>query len=285
MAQGSSSKSIDKWGALVGFIGGIVGIIGGIVGIFGGGILLVDRFFPPSIEILDLIPIYISQPKSTASYLGALRGVGTVLRVRTGSRPVSIAGLALEGKRCISFGEWHGFTNVEGKSDDELGAEFNRLKPFQLVSFFGRLADRSGSLILNPWEESYLLFTFLDPSSETPSLLIDPQFLGSTDNSSPLIRRFGFSVLDMFTATPSARTTWAAGHLRNEILDGAMTFRLLAGASRSPVLRTSIRPLRRMDVTTWKAGNVAPILAERMPSIEMEPSVNREINCYQQLPR
>jgi len=274
----SLSRFLAEWGPIVGFIGGIVGIMG-------GGIALVDRLFPPSIEILDLIPIYISEPKSTANYLGALRGVGIVLHVRTGSRPVSIDGLELEGKRCLSFGEWHGFTNVEGKSDDELGAEFNRLKPFQLVSFFGWLPDRLASLFLNPWEEAYLRFTFLAPSPEGPWLFSDSKFLGSTDNSSPLIRRFGLSVLDIFTVTPSARTTWAAGHLRNEILDGAMTFKLLAAGSRSPVPWTSIRPLRRVDVKTWKSGEGASILAEHMPSIQVEPSVNREINCYEQLPR
>jgi hypothetical protein len=259
----------------------VVGIIGVIIGFLGGGLSLKDRWFPPSIEILDLTPIYISEPRNSSGARGASRGVGVVLHVKTGNRPVSITVLELEGKRCLSFGEWLGFTNTDGKHMDELDAEFNRAKPFQRISFSGRLADRTSPLVLNAWEESYLPFTFLDPPADTPGLLIDPKFLGSADNASPFIRRFGVTVLDVFTAMPSEQTTWTAGHLRNEILEGVMTFQLLAGASKSSVPRDTIRPLRRVNITTWKTGNVASILAERWPSIEIEPSVNREINCYQ----
>jgi hypothetical protein len=266
-------------------IAAIVGFLGGIVGFFGGGLSLQDRYFPPSIEILDLTPIYVSEPRNSGGYRGALRGVGVVLHVKTGNRPVSITGLELEGKRCLSFGEWHGFTNTEGKHIDELGAEFNRAKPFQRVSFSGRLGDRTSPLVLNAWEESYLPFTFLDPTSETPVVWVEPKFLGSTENTSPLIRRFGITVHDVFTGMPSAQTSWTAGYIRNEILDGVMTFHVLAGASQSAVPQTAIRPLRRVNVAAWKAGNVSAILADRFPPIEIEPSVNREINCYQQLPR
>jgi hypothetical protein len=147
----------------------------------------------------------------------------------------------------------------------------------------GHLANRTGPLVLNAWEASYLLFTFLDPSSDI-SWLVDVKFVGSTDNPSPLIRRFGLSVRDVFTDRPSTRASWTADHLRNEILDGVMTFQLLAGASRSPVPRAAIRPLRRVNVTTWKTGNVTSILQERMLAIEPEP-VNKQINCYEQLQR
>jgi hypothetical protein len=277
-----------RWASVVATaknIAAIVGFLGGIVGFLGGGLSLKDRWFPPSIEILDLTPIYISEPRSISGSRGASRGVGVILHVKTGNRPVSITGLELEGKRCLSFGEWFGLTETDGKHIDELGAEFNRVKPFQRVLFSGRLADRTSPLVLNIWEESYLPFTFLDPSAVTPGLLVDPKFLGSTENATPLIRRFGLSVVDVFTTMPSAQTTWTAGHLRNEILDGVMTFRLLAGASQSPVPRTAVRPLRRVDVQTWKTSNVSAIFKDHYPQIEIEPSVSGEINCYQQPPK
>src|SRR5439155_17165297 len=129
-----------RWAAVVTVaknIAAIVGFLGGIVGFLGGGLSLQDRYFPPSIKILDLTPIYISEPRNISGSRGASRGAGVVLHVKTGNRPVSITGLELEGKRCLSFGEWHGFTNTDGKHNDELGAEFNRAKPFQRVSFSG----------------------------------------------------------------------------------------------------------------------------------------------------
>jgi hypothetical protein len=123
---------------------------------------------------------------------------------------------------------------------------------------------------------------YLDPTEESPVQGIDLKFFGSIEHASPLIRRFGITVIDVFTVMPSAQTSWTVGHLRNEILDGVMAFRLLAGASQSPVPQDAIRPLRRVEVTTWKTGNVATILAERWPPSEIKSSVNREINCYQQ---
>jgi hypothetical protein len=271
-------------------IAAIVGFLGGIVGFLGGGLSLQDRYFPPPIEILDLTPIYISEPRNIGGFLGALRGVGAILHVKTGNRSVSITGLELEGKRCLSLTEWEGFAvvegkQIEGKHFDELGAEFNRVKPFQHVSFSGRIADRTSPLVLNAWEEQYLPFTLLDPSTEGPGQWVDVKFLGSTEHASPLIRRFGITVLDVFTGMPSAQTSWTVAHLRNEILDGVMTFTLRAGATQRPVPTTAIRPLRRVGVAAWKTGNVPSILADRMPPIDIEPSVNREINCYQQLPR
>src|SRR5262249_16491519 len=119
--------------AVVGIVGGIVGIIGGIVGLLGGGLSLKDRWFPPAIEILDLPPIYISEPREVGGFRGALRGVGVILHVKTDNRPVSITELELEGTRCLSADEWMGFTNPEGKQIDDIGAEFHRAKPFQRV--------------------------------------------------------------------------------------------------------------------------------------------------------
>jgi hypothetical protein len=44
-AQGKNGF-IAKWGPVVGFVGGLVGALS-----------LFDRFSPPSVEILDLIPL------------------------------------------------------------------------------------------------------------------------------------------------------------------------------------------------------------------------------------
>jgi hypothetical protein len=271
-------------------IGGIIAFLGGIVGYLGGGYTLMERWFPPSIEVLDLTPLYISEPRNRGGSLGAIRGIGVVLHVKTKNRPVSITGLELEGKRCLSFEEWMAHASIQdkqidGKHIDELGAEHNRVKPFQRVSFSGRLAERTSPLVLNAWEEQSLPFTFLDPTEESPVQGIDLKFFGSIEHALPLIRRFGITVLDVFTVMPSAQTSWTVGHLRNEILDGVMAFRLLAGATQSTVPQDAIRSLRRVEVTTWKTGNVATILAERWPPSEIKPSVNRQINCYQQPPR
>jgi hypothetical protein len=50
-------------------IAAIIGFLGGIVGWLGGGYSLMDRWFPPSIEILDVTPIYISEPRNRGDSL------------------------------------------------------------------------------------------------------------------------------------------------------------------------------------------------------------------------
>jgi hypothetical protein len=246
-----------------------------------------DRWFPPSIEILDLTPIYISEPRNRGDSLGALYGVGVVLHVKTQSRPVSITGLEIEGKRCLSFNEWLVYANLQGKQTtgrhiDDVFGDFNQVKPFEHVSFSGRLTDRNSPLVLNAWEEQYIPFTFLELTEESPVQGIDLRFFGSIEHTSPLIRRYGVTVLDVFIIKPNARTSWTANRLRNEILDGVMVFRLLAGTTQSPIPQDRIHPLRHVEVKAWKSGNIATIMSERWPPSEIKPSVNKHINCYQQ---
>ena len=210
--------------------------------------------------------------------------------MKTQSRPVSITGLELEGKRCLSFNEWLVYAGIQGKQItgrhiDDLGVEFNQVKPFERVSFSGRLTDRNNPLVLNAWEEQYIPFTLVDLTEESPVQGIDLKFFGSTEHASPLIRRFGVTVLDVFTIKSSAQTSWTVNHLRNEILDGVMVFRLLAGATQSPIPQDKIHPLRRVEVAVWKSGNIATIMSERWPPSEIKPSVNKQISCYQQPPR
>jgi hypothetical protein len=260
--------------------------VGGLIGIIAGGLSLFDRYYPPSVEILDLTPAYISEPKIIAGAHSAIRGVGILLHVRATNRPVSITGLELTGKRCVSYGEFHGLIPVDGKSDAELEAEFGRQRPFQRVSFFGWPADRSGPISLTPWEESYVRFTFLEPGiGENVGLLIDQRYFGSQQRPSPMTRRYGFNVTEMFTLVPSAHTSWAAGHLRNEILDGVLAFRVLAGGSQIVVPTEVLRSPKRLDPGTWKKGDLAPLLAEQQPSLEVGPTENRSINCYAQTRR
>lgn len=276
---------VPNHSGIIGTWGPILGLVGGLIGIIGGGLSLFDRWYPPSVEILDLTPVYISEPKNIAGARSAVRGVGILLHVRAINRPVSITGLELTGKRCLSVREFHGLTAV-GKNDAELEAEFGRQQPFQRVSFFGWPADRSGPLSLLPWEESYLRFTFLEPGIEdSPGLHIDQRYFGSQQQPFPLTRRSGFHVNDMFTRVPSIHTSWAAGHLRNEILDGVLAFKVIAGGSQIVVPTKVLRSPQRLDPDTWKKGDLASLLTEQWHSLDLEPTENRSINCYVQTRR
>lgn len=157
-------KFIATWGAIVGFVGGLIGITA-------GGLSLFDNLLPPSVEVLELFPVYISEPKIVMGANSAIRGVGVLLHVRAGNRPVSLTGLELEGKRCISSNEYYGFIELDGKKDQEIDAEFNRVRPYQQVSFFGwPTGTVSGPISLATWEEAYVCFTFLEPAKK-----LDPQ--------------------------------------------------------------------------------------------------------------
>jgi hypothetical protein len=273
-AQGKNGF-IAKWGPVVGFVGGLVGALSLFVSLF-------DRFPPPSVEILDLIPLYISEPTTIMSAKSAVRGVGVLLHVRAGSRPISLTGLELIGKRCVSIDEFFGLIKIDGKTMDEMEVEFNHARPFQHVSFSGWPTSHSGLLSLAPWEENYFRFTFLEPDIGSSGLDVDDRFFGSVKRPNPMTRRYGFNVLEMFTLAPSERIGWTAGHLRNEILDGVLLFKVLASGRQISVPTDAVRPPKRLTPDVWKKENLAPLLAEQFPSLELRPTQNRSINCYTQ---
>src|SRR5437870_5030788 len=82
--------------------GAIVGVIGGLLGIVGGGLSLYDRFFPPSIEVLGVRPVYIRGAQVFGSGKDReeipRRGVSFVVHVRSQGRSVSITGMRIVGK-------------------------------------------------------------------------------------------------------------------------------------------------------------------------------------------
>lgn len=252
---------LATWGPIIGFVGGLIGVIG-------GGLSLLDRYRSPNAEIHELIPVYISEPKVIAGANSAIRGVGIVLHIRATNRAISITGLELTGKRCLSFDEFIGFLEADGKSLQELEAQFDRQRPFQLVSFYGWPTDRSGPVLLTPWEESYIRFTFLEPDTGAiPGLVIDHRYLGSRERGSPLIRRYGFNVGEMFTVAPSNTTSWTAGHLRNEILDGALTYKVLTGGSQIVVPPPIIRPPKRLAPEAWKKGGLGTFVGRAVAEL------------------
>jgi len=262
--------------------GPVVGLVGGLLGVAGGGLSLLERFFPPSVEILDLTPLYISEPKTIMSAKSAVRGIGVLLHVRAGSRAISLTGLELTGKRCVSFDEFVGLLKVDEKTMDEMEVEFNHARPFQHVSFFGWPTSHPGLLSLAPWEENYFRFTFLEPNISSPGLVIDDHFFGSVKRPNPMTRRYDFNMLEMFTLAPSERTGWTAGHLRNEILDGVLVFKVLASGRQISVPTDAVRPPKRLTPDVWRKEDLAPLLAEQFPSLESRPAQNRSINCYAQ---
>ena len=272
--QFGSGRFIATWGPIIGFVGGLIGVAA-------GGLSLVDRFYPPSVDVLDLIPVYISEPKTILGARGAIRGVGVLLHVRARNRSIPLTGLELVGKRCVSFGEFLGFLEPNGKTDQDLEAEFKRLRPFQHVSFFGWPTDHAGPISLAAWEESFIRFTFLDPGLDSPGLLIDRRYFGSQQQPPALIRRYGFNVLEMFTLAASEQTSWTAGHLRNEILDGAMVFRVLAGGIQFNVSTNALRGPKRLTPEDWKKGDLAPLLSQQFPSLEAPPTKENSTSCYE----
>ena len=264
----------------IGLLGKILSGIVLIIGLIGGWLSLWDRIFPPNIVILELTPVIISEPKDFGGTRVALRGVGVLLHVQSKNRQVAITGISLEGKRCLDIDEFLGTIETTDKMTlDEVHREFDRLRPFQKLSHFGWPSTSPGPVTLGPWEESYIRFTFLEPTLEGPYMEGDKRYFGSTEKSDPLIRRFGFTVLDMFTIAPSDRTSWTPGRLRDEILDGILTFQVMAGGTRFPVPVTAFRPPLRIRPKEWKEGGLQPLLSEKWSRLEIEQGENRSINC------
>lgn len=268
-----------NWGPVVGFVGGLIGIAG-------GGMSVWDRFNPPAVEILDLTPVYISEPKTVMGAKGAIRGTGVVLHVRAGSRDASVTEIRLEGRRCITFDEFFGIVEADGKSMEQMESEFYDQRPFQQVAFAGLPKDRNGPLTLKAWEENNFFFTLSEPKlGGGGGIVIESDYIGTRQREYPKIRDYGFSVLDIFTVIPNERTSWTVGHLRNEILDGVLTFKVIAGGASVTIPSTAVRAPKRLSTDEWRRGDLSAIRTSDTPDIVIAPKENASINCYIQSKR
>ena len=139
---------INKWGA-------IVGLIGGIIGAFGGGLTLYDRFTKPDLNIIGAAPVAVWTKVEAAT---VLYGVSLIVRLQNnGSKPAYVGGSTISGKIYLLHNDYWPLVRMSGdtRPGEEIKLEFRHRKPYYLVSWSGWISDQKGPLRVEPGEERF----------------------------------------------------------------------------------------------------------------------------------
>lgn len=144
-------------------VGPIVGLIGGLIGAVAGSLVLYDRWSEPKLEIIGVAPIGVWSKGEDVD--AVFKGISLIVRIQnTGNKPAYVVGTDIQGRVNIGFEDY--MYRFRPKNDSDavaIEAEFERLKPYLLISWVGWPSDQKGPLRLEPDEERFIKFTFAEP--------------------------------------------------------------------------------------------------------------------------
>ncbi|MEK7874643.1 MAG: hypothetical protein AAB325_00400 [Pseudomonadota bacterium] len=232
-----------------------VGLIGGIIGVFGGGLSLWDRFIPPGVEVIEILPVAIHSKdyfNATQSYHSTY-GISTILHLRSKNRSILVSGLDLSGKIYLSTSEYVAYINAEGKHINEIAQEVNNKKPYNIISWNAWPKDSRVAIRLEPYEERYIRFTFLDPSFLT-NRLAGKELLGiERESKRPKQVRTYPDKIDIFELKVSGDgKSVIPCDVRDEIKNGLAKFYLRVGPKSIEISANKIKKLKIINKRDWE---------------------------------
>lgn len=227
---------IHKWGAIVGFIGGTIGI-------FCGGLNLYDRLTKPDLDIIGAVPVAVYtclDPNSNQEYYG----VSLIVRLQNnGSKPAYVGGSTISGKIYLLYNEYSPLVRMAGdtRPNEEIELEFRHRKPYYLVSWSGWISDQKGPLRVEPDEERFVRFTFVDPiSCGTVTVFSGSRVdhVGFEDINKPPKRISHNLVIQFFFKDTPGKLFHYPRDLRDEVKSGLVKIEVLIG-SKSKIIEPS----------------------------------------------
>jgi hypothetical protein len=251
--DGSKIEGLTSWSVIT----GLVGLVGGIIGILGGSISLFERFYPPSVEVIEVRPVYVHAIDKVAprevdeKILFYDEYFSVLIRLQSKNRAVSISGMEISGRIFLDFNEWFAFSDKIGTihAIEELRKE---RRPYYNVSFVGWISDSKIPLLINPHEEHYIRLDFSTADATPTGIPIEPAYLG-TENppKTPEVVRTRPRPRDIFEVHASPGPQRAISGLRSEILNGHLKWYLILGSTRIIIPATKIRGFIKVSEEEW----------------------------------
>lgn len=270
----SESKTSDKkvpnlrgiawWGAWV-------GLIGGLLGAASVGITLLKEIFPPSVEVVEILPIAVVSEEPFLGSKVKVEGISVIAHLRSGSRGVSITALDANGKVYLNGNEYIVFlgSKGEGRHINEIAQEQSRRKPYFHISWSAWPTDSKVAVRLEPYEDRYIRFTFLEPTTLTGQTFLGSMgaYVGFDDDKGtrpkqitarPYIEHFfKQKIVEQGKRVMSF-------DVRDEIRDGLIELQIRVG---SHIVKTSsdkIRRFRSISKTDWETKNPQELFLDYM---------------------
>ena len=230
----------EKWGA-------IIGMVGGLIGIFAGGIAIYDRLSRPDLEILGIAPIAVwKRPQHNLDQ--TVYGISLIAKVKnTGSKACYILGANISGKIYLSFDEfWPIYRRMNlNSSVDEIKTKYNVLKPYRNISWVGWLADKQGLLRVDPDEERYVKIIFAKPILS----------IGVTLHSGNSLLEIGYEKTNekpkMINHHPAIQWFMEDNSLRDEYKNKLLIFEIKLGNGSKYIDQKKISDLKIVTKAAW----------------------------------
>jgi len=230
------------------------GLIGGIVGILGGGIALWDRWVPPKVNVLGILPVYVySEPEFKASTKGEIKkykslisGVSVIVHLKNGSRTVYISGIDISGKLKISLSDYLFYRDkVDGVAIKKINKEYEEKKPYTMISWSGWPSDGRLPVKVDPHQERFICFNILKPGHVYGLKSPVSDYMGFESGGVAPKRDDPYPrVLGIFK-----ERNWKAGNkfpsgLRDELTNGLVTFQIRVGFKSVEIPASKIKGYR-----------------------------------------
>ena len=236
---------MHKWGA-------IVGLIGGIIGALGGGSTLYDRFTKPDLNIIGAAPVAV-WTKADPDSNQLLHGVSLIVRLQNnGSKPAYVGGATISGKIYLLYNEYWPVARMTGeaKPSKETELEFRHRKPYYLISW----SDQKGPLRVEPDEERFVRFTFVDPISSGNVTWFSGSrvdHIGFEDISKPPKRIMHVPGIQFFFKDTPGKLFRLARDLRDEVKNGLVKIEVQVGSKSKIIEPSKLIGRRELSTAVW----------------------------------
>ena len=240
---------IHKWGAIVGFIGGIIGI-------FVGGLNIYDWYTEPDLDIIGAFPVAVYtylDPDTNQKYYG----VSLIVRLYNDkSKPAYVGGSTISGKIYLLYNDYWPLVRMAGdtRPNEEIKLEFSHRKPYYLVSWSGWICDQKGPLRVEPGEERFVRFTFVDPISCGNVTMFDGlkvDHVGFEDISKPPKRISHHPAIQLFFKDTPGKLFDYPRDLRDEVKNGLVKIEVRVGSNSKIIEPSKLIGVRVVKKASW----------------------------------
>lgn len=237
-----------------------------VFGSIGAFFSLTDRFWPPTVDVLGVLPVYVRGTEKITIWGKPTnfpkRGVSFILMLQSKDREVSITELEISGRLHLTMNEWIAHNDEDGVSLKELSDQMSTLRPYHDVQWIGWPEGGNQSLRMRPGETYYARFTFLEPVSYTRGYSTHPDYLGiESSGARPKLVRHYLEPHEFFRRKLSGNE-WLL-ELPAEFASGELRLILRAGRKKVHIDPHQIQPLKTIKEDQWRQKPVVDLYHNR----------------------
>ncbi len=254
-AQDTAKKGfIARFGPSVGFWGGLLGLIS-------TWLVVSDRWFPPSLDVIDITPVVVAKTRSQAYPSLGSDGISMIAHVRSREREVTVTALDASGDMFLTNSEYMFYLGrrVEGMSLDGLARQVERRRPFFRIAWSAWPSDSKVPVGIGPNEDRYIKFTFIDPSEFSGQIFSGPMdsYVGfKSERSLPRQKTSRPYLSHIFELKlDGIHVGVSPGFIRNEWQNGNVDLRLRAGRKLVKIVPSKLNKAITVSQKDWEEKN------------------------------